>query len=716
MIYINTEKNAFHLSGKSFSYCLYTDAKGNLFNLYWGERIPDSDISRLLGDYREAASFDLVEGRLPWELPAFGAGYSYEGAIEAVNFNGDAILCLKYAGYRLEKGKPALEGLPSSCADDTAETLVICLEDELTGLQTELMYTVFEGMDVLARSMKVINRGQDTLLLKRMLSCSVPMWGCDYDMLHLNGGHARERRPERHHLNSAISQIESRRGASGHEENPFIALLEPTTTEFRGQVWAATFVYSGSFMAQVSVNNCNNARLSMGLNPDVCSWTLETGEAFQTPEVLLTYSGEGLNGMSHANHDFIRKHIIRGEWQRKPRPVLVNNWEGTYFNFDEDKLIAIAEAGAELGVELFVLDDGWFGKRNSDNCSLGDWYVNTEKLPHGIKGVSDRVHALGMLFGLWFEPEMISPDSDLYRAHPDWCLHAKGRARTEARQQLILDLSRRDVQDYIIKTISDILARDGVDYVKWDMNRNMTEPYSALLPAGRQSEVQHRYMLGLYRVYDEIMKAFPKVLFEGCSGGGGRFDLGTLCYMPQIWTSDDTDAVERLGIQYGTSIVYPAAAMGAHLSAVPNHQTTRVTDFEMRANVALAGNFGFELDLTRFTDEEKRQAAEAVSRIKRLRGTLQQGEFTRLESPFEGNYTAWQFISEDRQQVIFCAYKLMEQPNLPVHRVRLAGLERGAVYEANGRAYTGGELMSIGFTLPDSRGDFKSFVVEFTKQ
>ncbi len=719
MIYVDEAAGRFHLQGKGYSYCLQVDEEGRLLNLHFGARIPDGSLRRLVDDYRDGASFDPKVSRLPLELPSPGAGFMGEGALQVENTNGDNILRLRYEGYTLLDGKPALEGLPASYVEsaDEAQTLVITLKDELLPLRAELSYTVFRDHDVLARSLRLVNGGTEPVTLTKMQSASVPLYGEDFDYLHLKGGWARERRPLRAPLAGAAVRIESRRGASGHEENPFLALMEKSATERQGRVWGETLVYSGSFMAEAVPDNFGNTRLSIGLNPGVCRWRLNGGEAFQTPEALLAFSSEGLNGLSQAFHGLIRTRVCRGYWRDRERPVLINNWEATYFNFNEEKLVAIAEKARDIGVELFVLDDGWFGKRDSDNCSLGDWVADRRKLPGGIKGVSDKIHALGLRFGLWFEPEMVPPDSDLYRAHPDWCLHAKDRPRTEARQQLILDLSRQEVQDYIIAAVSAILGNEGVDYVKWDMNRNMTEPFSAALPPERQMETQHRYMLGLYRVLETLTAAFPQVLFESCSGGGGRFDCGMLYYMPQTWTSDDTDANERLYIQYGTSVVYPPAAMGAHVSAVPNHQTGRVSSFKMRGDVALAGNFGFELDLTALSPQDLAEAAEQVRTIKSLRGTLQKGTFTRLESPFAGNYAAWQFVSPDGDELLFCGYQRLVEPNPTTHRIRLCGLDAEAIYRLDdGTAYTGGELMEIGLSMPIAKEDFSSCVLRFRRE
>ncbi len=718
IIYSESNKT-FHLQGKTFSYVLYLDDALGLLNLYWGSRLPDADVAYLASDVWGGASFDPIQGRAPAELPTRGTGYYGTPAVCALNAQGNDLTKLTYVRHEIMSGKRRLEGLPAVYveADSEATSLVIELRDELTGLTVLAEYSVLEDLDALTRSVRLVNNGDQRLTLTHMQSASVPLYGCDYDIIHLNGAWARERHVIRTPLGHANVRVESQRGASGHEHNPFVALCETSTTEHSGSVWAMALEYSGSFLAAAEVNNFDSARFSIGLNPEVCRWQLEPGASFQTPEALLVYSADGLNGMSHIFHNVIRTRVVRGAWRDRQRPILINNWEATYFNFNEELILKIARAAKEIGVELFVLDDGWFGKRDKDNCSLGDWVVDRRKLPGGIDGVAKKVNELGLRFGLWFEPEMVSPDSDLYRAHPDWCLHVEGRSRTEARQQLILDLSRREAQDYIIEAVSSVLRSAPIGYVKWDMNRNMMEYFSGDQMPDRQMETQHRYMLGLYRVLEEITTAFPEVLFEGCSGGGGRFDAGFLHYMPQIWTSDDTDPVERLAIQYGTSFVYPPSAMGAHVSASPNHQTGRVTAIRTRAEVALAGNFGFELDLNKLSPEDLEECRKAVETVKAVRETLQKGVFTRLESPFEGNYAAWQFAGNEGRDIILCAYQRLVRPNPVSHRVFLRGLDEEAHYRdiESGAVYSGAALMHAGLPLPRAKGDYQSWVYRFEK-
>ena len=548
-----------------------------------------------------------------------------------------------------------------------------------------------------------------------VLPASAPVHGSGCDVIHLKGAWARERHVMRQTQGEGEYRIFSQRGASGHEANPFLALCEKSATEFSGEVWAVSLVYSGSFEALSYVNNTENSRLSIGLNPDVFTWKLEPGETFVSPEAAMVYSPDGLNGMSHAFHRLYSENLMRSKWFERDRPILINNWEATYFNFNEEKILQIARRAKELGVEMLVLDDGWFGKRNTDNCSLGDWVVNPEKLPGGLNGLSDRLHDLGLKFGLWFEPEMISPDSDLYRAHPDWCLHVDGRARVEMRNQLILDLSRKEVQDYIIESVSAVLESARIEYVKWDMNRNMTEPFSGAQTPARQKETQHRYMLGLYRVLEEITARFPEILFESCSGGGGRFDPGMLYYMPQTWTSDDSDAAERMFIQYGTSFVYPPCAMGAHVSAVPNHQTGRTTAMQTRGDVALGGNFGFELDLSQLSDADAETVRRLIEREKQVRTLVRTGEFTRLLSPFDHPYAAWQFRARDNSEALICAYRLMTRPATPHLLLRVSGLDESAVYmDDDGNTCSGAALTRYGLWL-HLPGDFTSKVIHLRR-
>jgi alpha-galactosidase len=721
-ILYDEENKIFHLQAGNTSYAMQIYKDGYLAHLYWGKRVKNINSDNIMM-LKERTSFsanpDINDktfslDTLPQEYPAYGNTDFRTPAYQFQLENGTTITDLRYKSHRIFKGKPKLQGLPATYVEneDEAETLEIVLFDNLIGLKVVLLYTAFEDFNAITRSVRFINEGKENLKLLRGLSMSVDFARDDFDFMHLFGSWARERHIVREPLRPGIQAIDSRRGASSHEHNPFVALLSKDCTEEYGEIYGVNLVYSGNFLAQAEINMYKTTRLSIGINPFDFSWLLNKGESFQTPEAVMVYSSNGIGEMSRTYHKLYRTRLCRGKFRDKTRPVLVNNWEATYFNFNAEKIENIAKDAKELGIELFVLDDGWFGHRNDDTSSLGDWVVDKNKLPNGLEDLANRVHNLGLQFGLWFEPEMISPDSDLYRKHPDWCLHVPNRPRSTARSQLILDLSREDVCDYIINAVSSILKTVPINYVKWDMNRNMTEIGSAILPPERQRETAHRYMLGLYKVMDAITSSFPDVLFEGCSGGGGRFDAGILYYMPQIWTSDDTDAVERLKIQYGTSIVYPVSTIGAHVSAVPNHQVFRNTSLKMRGDVAMSGNFGYELDLTKFTDEEKKEVKEQIAMYKELREFIQFGDMYRLKSPFEGNETAWIFVSEDKENAFAAYFKILAEPNAPVRRLTLRGLDPNKNYVIEGKdgIYGGDELMNIGVPIPDLQGDFKSVV------
>lgn len=716
-IFYDENQKSFYLGAGKASYVLHVDEDGRLLNQHWGARVPDGALSPDFSHYPTLASFDPRTNALPWELPTRGSGWYGEPAVAATNAKGDDMVQLTYVSHAIYMGKNRLPGLPATFArrEGDAETLEIELMDRLTGLRVTAVYGVFERTGAITRSLRLKNESGEDMQINGVLSASAPVHGSGYDVIHLKGAWARERHVMRQPQGEGEYRIFSQRGASGHEANPFLALCERSATEFSGEVWAVSLVYSGSFEALSYVNNTENSRLSIGLNPDVFTWKLEPGETFVSPEAAMVYSPDGLNGMSHAFHRLYSENLMRSKWFERDRPILINNWEATYFNFNEEKILQIARRAKELGVEMLVLDDGWFGKRNTDNCSLGDWVVNPEKLPGGLNGLSDRLHDLGLKFGLWFEPEMISPDSDLYRAHPDWCLHVDGRARVEMRNQLILDLSRKEVQDYIIESVSAALESARIEYVKWDMNRNMTEPFSGAQTPARQKETQHRYMLGLYRVLEEITARFPEILFESCSGGGGRFDPGMLYYMPQTWTSDDSDAVERMFIQYGTSFVYPPCAMGAHVSAVPNHQTGRTTAMQTRGDVALGGNFGFELDLSQLSDADAETVRRLIEREKQVRTLVRTGEFTRLLSPFDQPYAAWQFRARDNSEALICAYRLMTRPATPHLLLRVSGLDESAVYmDDDGNTCSGAALTRYGLWL-HLPGDFTSKVIHLRR-
>ncbi|TYP73924.1 alpha-galactosidase [Paenibacillus methanolicus] len=723
-ILVNNEQQVFHLQTDSTSYA-FQIIHGYPVHLYWGRKIRKADPA-LLHERNGRVSFDPnpVEtdksfslNTVMLEYPGYGTTDFRTPAYEVGLPSGSSAAELTYRSYRIVEGKPALEGLPAVYAesDGEATTLLLELADDQTGLTVELSYTVMEGFDVLIRSAKATNAGMEPIRLNRALSASVDLPHDRFDLLQLSGNWSRERHIHKRALAPGMQSVESRRGSSSHAQNPFFALLAQGADEEHGDVYGFNLVYSGSFAAGVEVDSYAVSRAFIGINPFDFSWLLAPGESFQTPEAVMVYSGEGLGAMSRKYHKLYRTRLCRGAHRDRVRPILVNNWEATYFNFNADKIEAIAKAGGELGIELFVLDDGWFGHRDDDSTSLGDWIVDRKKLPNGLPDLVERVNRQGLSFGLWFEPEMISPDSDLYRAHPDWCLHVEGRRRSTGRSQLILDMSRKDVQDYLVDALGAILGSAPIRYVKWDMNRNMTEIGSAQLPPERQRETAHRYMLGLYDVLERITSAHPDILFESCSGGGGRFDPGMLYYMPQTWTSDNSDAISRLSIQYGTSIVYPISSMGAHVSAVPNHQVGRLTSLATRGDVAMSGNFGYELDLTAFTEAEKEEVKRQIALVKEVRELTLFGDFYRLLSPFEGNETAWMFVSEDRKEALVVHVTVLAQPNAPLSRLKLKGLDPSVDYKELGSGLVSGgdELMNAGIRVVYPHGDFGSKVYRF---
>lgn len=724
-IVFDASNRVFHLQAKETSYIVHILNEGYLAHLYWGRRLNSVNVSNLLvlrgrssfSPKPEPANRELSLDTLPQEYPGYGNSDMRSPAFQVQLENGSTVSVLKYKAHTISKGKPVLKELPATYAEgeEEAETLALELFDELIGLKVILYYTVFENLNVITRSVKFMNEGNQKLKLLRALSMSVDFGDDEYDFIHLHGEWGRERHMERRPLFTGTQSVESRRGASSHQHNPFIALARKDADEDHGDVYGFSLVYSGNFVAQTEVSQFKTSRVSMGINPFDFSWLLNKGESFQTPETVMVYSPQGLGGMSRTYHKLYRARLCRGQYRDQVRPVLVNNWEATYFDFNSDKLLEIAQVGKEIGIDLFVLDDGWFGKRNDDKSSLGDWFVNEEKIPEGLEGLVNKVNNLGLSFGLWFEPEMVSPESNLYKAHPDWCLHVQDRSRTQGRNQLVLDFSREDVCEAITKMLSDILSSAPISYVKWDMNRSMTEVGSAQLPAERQRETGHRYILGLYKVMEAITSRFPQILFESCSGGGGRFDPGMLYYMPQTWTSDDTDAVERLKIQYGTSLVYPASTMGAHVSAVPNHQVGRITSLEMRGNVAMAGNLGYELDLTKLSEEEKDIVRKQTEFYKEIRHLVFFGEFYRLKSPFEGNETAWNFVSEDQTEVYAAYFAVLATAAAPLARIKLKGLNPQMKYQLVGteEVFDGAELMYAGLAIPRLKGDFQSLTWRF---
>lgn len=722
-IFTNEEKLEFHLQSNESSYVITVLKNNQLGQLYYGKKIHHSDsFSYLYAIEPKATASCVFEGDpafsldiLRQEYPAYGTSDYREPAYQLVQENGSRITNFEYKTHRVFPGKPELEGLPATYTEgqEEAETLEITLIDRLINAEIVLLYTVYKNLNVLTRSARFTNKGTENLNLSCAMSVSVDFFESDFEMVQLSGAWARERHIVTRKLVPGIQSISSTRGNSSTQQNPFLALKRRETTEHSGEVFGFSLVYSGNFLAQVEVDQYQVARVMMGINPFDFNWLLESGESFQTPEVVLVYSDQGLNGMSQTYQTLYRTRLARGTWRNKERPVLINNWEATYFDFNEEKILNIATCAKKLGVELFVLDDGWFGKRNNDKTSLGDWFADTRKLPNGIGGVARKINQLGLKFGLWFEPEMVSSMSELYKEHPDWIIHVPSRHRSHGRNQFILDFSRKEVVEHIYEMIATVLREAPISYVKWDMNRSMTEIGSLGLPANRQKEVPHRYILGVYKLYERLTKEFPDVLFESCASGGARFDPGMLFYAPQAWTSDDTDAMERLKIQYGTSFVYPLSSMGAHVSAVPNHQVKRVTSLETRGNVSFFGMLGYELDVTKMTEKEKQKVREQISFFKNNRELIQNGTFYRLISPFEGdgNTTAWMVVSEDKRQALAGYYQVLAKPNPGFSRLLLKGLSYDAEYRVEhlDGTFFGSVLMNAGILI---KGEFSGIEAE----
>ena len=721
VIEIHEIKQIFHLKTREFSYIIQVLKTGDLVHRYFGKKIEKfSDGNKITYLDRAFSPSPITGDRtfsldvLPLEYSSSGLGDFRTTALDVRNEFGTT-LDLKFKSYRTYKGKKELNGLPASFGNqEEVESLEIDLYDQLTDVTVTLQYSVFEEASYLARS-ATIQTGKYPCKLEKALSATVDFPHQDFIVHSLTGRYAYEKEWTQTPLTKGQYSIGSIRGASSHSRTPFLALASPDAGEDKGDVYAAHLVYSGNFSAFVETTAMETCRLGLGLESHYFSWQLDKDDRFQTPEVLLSYTDKGFTGMTQNSHHFITKHLIRSSFVNKPRPVLINNWEATYFEFTEEKILQLAQVASRAGIELFVLDDGWFGKRNNDESSLGDWKVNLDKLPNGLNGLAERINELGMKFGLWFEPEMISIDSDLYREHPDWAIHIEGRLPIYSREQLVLDLTKQEVCDYIIDNVSSILESANITYVKWDMNRNITN-----IPEGlandQRFEFHHRYMLGLYRVLAHLTKRFPDILFESCAGGGGRNDLGIMYYMPQAWASDDTDAIERLSIQEGTSLIYPPSSIGAHVSAVPNHQVGRITPLATRGNVAMMGGaFGYELDLTKLSEKELDEISQQIETYHSIRETIQFGQLYRLKKTT--NTWAANYVSQDKNQAVFTFIKILAKPEAPLLHVRLKGLDPDSLYECPqlGETFYGDELMNIGLIMPHVQKDYFSVQYIFNK-
>lgn len=719
---ITVKDKIFNLETENTLYQMKVDRFGVLNHLWYGEKTdccmdylldyPDAGFSGNIYEAENERTYSL--NTLPQEYSTSGVGDFRISAISVTHEDGSNALDLRVREYQIKKGKYEIPGLPAVYAkEDEAETLEITLKDTATEAEVILKYGVFEKEDVITRSVVVKNSGKTPIVINKVHSMCLDIPYGDWEWMHFYGRHTMERQAERVPVLHGISESSSSRGTSSHHQNPAVLLCEKDCTETNGHCIGAALMYSGGFQAQVEKDQLEQVRLVMGIHPDTFEWTLEAGEAFYTPEVILSCSTTGFVKLSQNFHHIIRNHVCRGTYQLSSRPVLINNWEATYFDFNEEKILNIARQASKLGIDMMVLDDGWFGKRDDDCSGLGDWFVNEKKLNGGLKALVEKINAMGMKFGLWFEPEMVSEDSDLYRNHPDWAIQIPGRKPMRSRYQLVLDMSNPEVVDYLYGVMSAILRENHIEYVKWDMNRSISDWYTATLSRGRQMEMPHRYVLGLYELLEKLTSEFPDVLFEGCSGGGGRFDAGMMYYCPQIWCSDDTDAHERTFIQYGTSFFYPTSTVGSHVSAVPNHQTGRITSIETRGVVAMAGSFGYELDLNQLSEEEKAVVAKQVTHYKEYQSLIYNGDYYRLANPFEDGMSAWSWISEDKKTILVQGVLFRAKPNVLRKTLRLMGLEAKKNYKIAGteEVYTGVALMSGGVLLQRAVGDDVSFEI-----
>ena len=709
-IQIDAEKKIFTLETDHTMYQMQADAYGVLRHLWYGAKT-GCDMS-YLQDYPDvgfsgniyAAGNDRTYSldTLPLEYAGAGVGDFRVPAVAAVHADGSSALDLRYYSHTVKPGKYGIEGLPAVyAAEDEAETLEVVLRDTASAVEVTLLYAVLPALDLVTRCARIRNLGETPVTLTKAASLCLDISRGSWEWVHFHGRHAMERQMERRLLFHGIQEIGSTRGTSSHHQNPTVLLCTPDCTETAGACIGAALVYSGSHQTRLECDQLGQVRMVMGIHPDLFRWELKAGETFSTPEVMLSYSDTGLETLSHHFHQAIREHICRGKYQLAERPVLINNWEATYFGFDTEKILHIAEEAARLGVDMLVLDDGWFGKRDDDCSGLGDWFVNETKLSGGLHDLVEKIKGMGMRFGIWFEPEMISEDSDLYRKHPDWAIRIPDRAPMRSRYQLVLDMANPEVQEYLFRVMSDVLHSADISYVKWDMNRSISDWYTRTLPADRQGEMPHRYVLGLYALLERLTAAFPDVLFEGCSGGGGRFDAGMLYYCPQIWCSDDTDAYERTKIQYGTSFFYPVSAVGSHVSTVPNHQTGRITPFETRGTVAMAGSFGYELDLNLLSDGEKQEVAEQIRQFKTYGPLIHNGKYYRLTNPMAEDAALWEFAAQDGSEVLVQGMLFHAEANVLRRTVQLRGLDAEKRYRLDGteQVYTGAALMAGGGRL-----------------
>ena len=705
----------FYLDGKDITYAFFINEYDYAEHLYYGKTIGHDDLRYTRGTFGGSAVVKLSRSDVKTavksynhfgsELTFHGTGDYREPMVEVVNPAGDRLTQLLYDSHEILSGKPAIKGMPSMRG---GETLVLHLKDKVSCLACDLYYTVYEDTGVIARRAVYKNESKDVIMLNRAYSFAMTLPHMEYDVVSLYGCWAKERKIDRIPMHHGVVSIDSKRTSSSATLNPFMALAEKNATEEQGNVYGISLIYSSSFVLKAEGTPDGRTLVTGGINDFDFKWKLESGEAFETPEVIIAYSSEGMGGMSRSFHDAFRNYLINPRFVRKHRPVVINNWEATYFSFDSEMLKNIAKAVQGTGIDTFVLDDGWFGKRNNDSAGLGDWVVNTDKLHGGLKEIIDYVNSLGMKFGLWFEPEMVNEDSDLYREHPDYAIGVPNRPHCYSRNQFVLDLTRKEVRDYIVESVNKVLQENHIEYVKWDFNRNVTESYSLGREPERQAEFAHRYALGLYDLCERIVEANPDVFFEGCSAGGARFDPGILYYFSQIWTSDDTDAEERTHIQYGTSMVYPLSAMSCHVSVVPNHQTCRMTPMATRADIAHLGATGYELDTSHFSDEDRAVVSKQVEEYHEIEDLILNGDLYRTENPMESNYFGFMVVSKDKKEAVLTAYRRMGSVNNEMKLLKVAGLDAEKVYHVSGLDMTlkGSTLMNVGVAPMFAGGDF----------
>ena len=724
----NEEQKTFTLQTCKSTYKMKVDAHGMLLHTYFGPVTDDSDLSYLIApdDHGFSAQVGEIVDDRTYSMDYFPLEYAVHGnsdfrisALRAGKEGSVPALDLRYHSHEIKPGKYALPGLPALFAapgEEDVETLEITLKDAYEEIYVKLLYGVFEGKNVITRSAVIENRMETPMELHRAMSMSLDYMDEDLDLVHFYGKHVLERQLERRPLTHGITEIASVRGNSSHQHNPFVILCEKHTTEDQGGCWGYSLLYSGSFRIRVEYDQFDSTRIVCGISDNEFIWNLAKGESFVTPEVVLSYTPHGFTDLSSVLHKAYMDNLIRSPWKYKKRPALVNNWEATYFDFNALKLLTIAHHAADLGLDMLVLDDGWFGKRDDDKGGLGDWYVNERKLGCSLEDLASQINHMGLKFGIWVEPEMVNENSDLYKNHPEWVLEIPGRTPNRGRNQLVLDLSNREVVEFMKSSLDNIIDSANVEYIKWDMNRCVDNIYSTVNPSMSQGAIRHQYVLGLYEVQEHMLTRHPNLLLEGCNGGGGRFDAGMLYYAPQVWCSDNTDAIERLRIHYGTSFGYPMSAVGAHVSACPNHQNGRVVPFKTRGVCAMQGSFGYELDLSKLTEEEKAEAREQIQFYNENYDLIQQGTYYRLASPYENpDYTAWSYVASDQSRAILCAVHTDLHGNPKPRRLKLKGLSRDALYEVDGTTYTGAALVQGGLVLPKPACNYDSYMVSIRK-